>query len=70
MAFRGQDEDHFEIESEISARRGNFLFLLQFRVDAGDEVLKQHLLTAGPNALYTNKINLFLFVKKLSAINY
>ncbi len=29
--------------------------LLQFSVDAGDEVLKQHLLTAGRNALYTSK---------------
>lgn len=33
---------------------GNFLALLQFRIQAGDEVLKKHLQTAQGNALYTS----------------
>ena len=37
------------------ANRGNFLALLHFRVQAGDQVLKEHLKTAAGNALYTSK---------------
>ena len=34
---------------------GNFLSLLKFRVDAGNKILEEHLLTAGRNAMYTSK---------------
>ena len=34
---------------------GNFLSLLQFRVDSGDTVLKEHLETSAGNAKYTSK---------------
>ena len=34
---------------------GNFHALLQFRVDAGDQVLKEHLKMAHHNAMYTSK---------------
>ena len=33
----------------------NFLALLQFPIQAGDEVLQKHLQTAQGNALYTSK---------------
>lgn len=35
--------------------RGNFQALLQFHIDAGDEVLKHHSETADRNATYTSK---------------
>ena len=35
--------------------RGNFQALLQFHIDAGDEVLNHHLETADCNAMYTSK---------------
>ena len=38
-----------------SVNRGNFQVLLRFRVDAGDQVLKEHLETASLNATYTSK---------------
>jgi len=34
---------------------GNFQALLQFCIDAGDQVLKDHLKTVGSNAIYTSK---------------
>ena len=39
----------------VSAAEGNLRSLLAFRVDAGDDVLKQHLATAGKNAIYISK---------------
>ena len=38
-----------------SVNHGNFQALLRFRVDAGDQVLKEHLETASLNATYTCK---------------
>ena len=38
-----------------SVNRGNFQALLRFRVDARDQVLKEHLETASLNATYTSK---------------
>ena len=38
-----------------SANRGNFQALLRFRVNAGDQVLKEHLETASLSATYTSK---------------
>ena len=39
----------------VSAAEGNLRSLLVFRVDAEDDVLKQHLATAGNNAIYISK---------------
>ena len=55
LAFRGHHEDRFEVSSDKPMRRGNFQFLLLFRIDAGDEVLKEHLFTCGHNATYVSK---------------
>ena len=41
-------------ESCSSQNPGNFRALLRFRVDSGDEVLKEHLETAPKNAMYTS----------------
>ena len=39
----------------VSAAEGNLRSLLAFRVDTEDDVLKQHLATAGKNAIYISK---------------
>ena len=39
----------------VSAAEGNLRSLLAFRVDAEDDVLKQHSATAGKNAIYISK---------------
>jgi len=41
--------------NETTVNHGNFQTLLQLRIDAGDQVLKDHLKTAGGNAIYTSK---------------
>ena len=38
-----------------SVNRGNFQALLRFQVDAGDQVLKEHLEAPSLNATYTSK---------------
>ena len=54
--YWGHRDDGPVLLSEIVVGRGNFQPLLQFRIDAGDEVLKQHLETADRNATYTSKV--------------
>lgn len=39
----------------IKMETGNFLALLELRVDSGDEVLKNHLATCSANARYSSK---------------
>ena len=53
----GQDyrDDGPSIEENPHAKTGNFLALLQFQVQAGDRVLKEHLKTAPGNVLYASK---------------
>ena len=41
--------------SETMIGQGNFWALLQFHIDAGDEVLEHRLETADCNAVYTHK---------------
>ena len=49
-----RDTEDLSSKDNASVRNeGNFRALLQFRVSAGDEVLKQHLQTAGHNATYS-----------------
>ncbi len=55
IAFPGYRDDTFVVINETSVNHGNFQALLQFRIDAGDHVLKVHLKTAGGNAVYTSK---------------
>lgn len=55
IALRGHRDDHTQVISTPNSNHGNFLALLQFRVEAGDQVLDNHMKTAQGNALYTSK---------------
>lgn len=54
ITLRGHRDDGPSLQT--SANHGNFQALLQFRIDAGDQVLKEHLKTADRNATYTSKV--------------
>ena len=58
ISLRGHRDDWPAlIESDDDSHNaGNFQALLQFRVDAGDEVLKEHLKTAQNNAIRPSKM--------------
>ena len=56
LAFRDHPDDTRSTKENLHGNYGNFLALLQFRVKAGDHVLKQHLDNANGNTVYTNKI--------------
>ena len=55
IPLRGHRDDHTCMDSDPLANHGNFMALLQFRIQAGDMVLSEHLQTAGGNAVYTSK---------------
>ena len=57
ISLRGHRDDWPALlDSEVDTHNaGNFHALLQFRVDAGDKVLKEYLETAQHNAVYTSK---------------
>lgn len=52
IALRGHRDDS---TADQNGNRGNFLALLELRVDSGDEVLKKHLATCSANARYSSK---------------
>ena len=54
IPFRGHRDSLVNIENDPTGRHGNFWALLQFRINAGDEVLKNHLATAAGNVMYTS----------------
>ena len=43
IALRGHRDDKLDVQSNTCADHGNFLALLQFRIPAGDNVLKEHI---------------------------
>ena len=55
IALRGHHDDKPSVEEDPAKNHGNFLALLQFRVQSGDKVLLDHLKSAGGNATYTSK---------------
>ena len=55
IALRGHRDDTPSTKGDPHTNHGNFIALLQFRVQAGDRVLKEHLEAAAGNALYTSK---------------
>ena len=55
LSFRGHRDDSPAVEESPCTNHGNFLALLQFRIQAGDNVFEEHLKTAAKNALYTSK---------------
>ena len=56
IALRGHRDSALDIERDVDdlQNHGNFVALLNFRIDAGDSVLEQHLSTAARNATYTS----------------
>ena len=55
LAFRGHRDDTPSVNADPHANHGNFRALLNFRAEAGDLVLKEHLEKAAGNALYISK---------------
>jgi len=55
MGLRGHRDDNQAVEENPMGNHGNFLALLNFRVQSGDAILKDHLKSAPKNALYTSK---------------
>ncbi|KAK3104654.1 hypothetical protein FSP39_007252 [Pinctada imbricata] len=53
IALRGHRDD--ESNRETSSNMGNFKELLQFRADAGDVILQEHLRSCAKNASYISK---------------
>ena len=51
IALRGHRDD----DTNSTLNKGNFKELLNFRVDAGDNILHEHLKTCAKNATYTSK---------------
>ena len=45
ISLRGHQDDHTYVDTDL-ANHGNFLALLQFRIQAGDKVLSEHFQTA------------------------
>lgn len=54
IPLRGHRDDAKYLNDE-TVNSGNFQALLDFRIDAGDEILQQHFLTAPRNATYRSK---------------
>ena len=56
IALRGHRDNATDIERDISGcvNHGNFRALLNFRVEAGDKVLGEHLVTGSLSAMYTS----------------
>ena len=57
IALRGHRDDWTQVEKLSEVNPGNFISLLYFRVESGDQVLANHLQSGGHrlNALYTSK---------------
>ena len=55
IALCGHRDDYKLIKEVPHANPGNFIALLHFRAASGDQVLTDHLASAGANALYTSK---------------
>ena len=54
IALRGHRDNATDLERDTSENYGNFWALLKFRIEAGDEILGEHLATAPRNATYTS----------------
>ena len=54
IGLRGHRDNAIDLEKKPFVNHGNFLALLQFRIDAGDNILKEHLATSSRSATYTS----------------
>ena len=58
IPLRGHQDNVTDIErdSQHEANHGNFHALLQFRIEAGDTILSEHLAQGSRNAMYTSSV--------------
>ena len=54
ISYWGHNEDPALVLGNVEHNQGNFLALLNFRIQSGDHILEQHLASASGNALYTS----------------
>ena len=56
IPLRGHRDSATDIERDVAgiANHGNFVALLNFRIESGDTVIREHLSTAARNATYTS----------------
>ena len=56
IALRGHRDSALDIERDVAGmdNHGNFVALLNFRIEAGDTILQEHMSTAAHNAMYTS----------------
>ena len=54
IPIRGHWDNLQDVEANPVQNHGNFWALLQFRIDAGDKELEEHMATAAKNATYTS----------------
>ena len=66
--MRGHRDSALDIERDVddTLNHGNFTALLNFRIDAGDKILEEHLQTAAQNATYTSNTIQNQIIKVLS----
>ena len=55
ISYRGHNEDTALVLETAEHNQGNFLALLNFRVQSGDHILEQNLASASGNTLYKSK---------------
>ena len=55
IALHGHRDDHTCLKDLQHTNPGNFIALLDFRINSGDTVLADHLKSCGRNAFYTSK---------------
>ena len=56
------------LKSVVSKKSGNFRALLRFRIDAGDEELRNHLTRASSNATYISKTSQNQLIESCGAV--
>ena len=58
IPLRGHRDSALDVERDVAGidNHGNFLALLNFRIEAGDTVLQEHLSTTARNATYTSNM--------------
>ena len=55
IALRGHRDDWKHVDEQSYANPGNFVALVQFKIQSGDKVLADHLASCGRYSLYTSK---------------
>ena len=55
IVLRGHHDDWKHVDKQTQANPGNFVALLQFKLQSGDKVLADHLASNGSYSLYKSK---------------